>query len=83
MPTDIKKRVETSRSSSWPFIYSVDVQTALIFFFTVILSLLAPFPDTADEIEGLNFIHEAIYEQLDQFKVNISKEQLWFLCIFF
>jgi hypothetical protein len=36
------------------------------------LSLLAPFPDTVHEIEQLNFIHEAIYEQLDRVQVEIA-----------
>jgi hypothetical protein len=72
MPTEIKKQAVASWRSYRPFLYSVDVQTSLIFFFTVILSLLAPFPDTVHEIEQLNFIHEAIYEQLDRVQVEIA-----------
>ena len=70
MPTETKKQLVSSSSSNWPFLYSVDVQTSLIFFFTVILSLLAPFPDTVNENDQLNFIHESIYEQLDTIQVK-------------
>jgi len=70
MPTETKKQLVSSSSSNWPFLYSVDVQTSLIFFFTVILSLLAPFPDTVNENDQLNFIHESIYELLDQIQVK-------------
>ena len=70
MLTEIKNQLVASSSSNWPFLYSVDVQTSLIFFFTVVLSLLAPFPGTVSENDQLNFIHESIYEQLDTIQVK-------------
>lgn len=59
------------KSTKWPLIYSVAIQTNLMYLLTVYVSLLAPFSDSLQENDHLNFIHDALYEQLDRVQVNL------------
>lgn len=57
--------------SKWPLLYSVDIQTALMFLCTIWVSLLAPFPISGEENEQVNFVHDFVYGLLDHVQVSI------------
>ena len=59
-----------NRPTNRPFLYSVNVQTVLMYLCTVFVILMAPFPISTHENDHLNFIHDFVYEQLDRIQVN-------------
>ena len=68
----MRSEAEQSKSSTskWPLLYSVEIQTSLMYLLTVYVSLLAPFPDSPQENEHLNFIYDFIYEKLERVQVK-------------
>ena len=71
--SEIETNLKLRLGSKWPLLYSVDVQTALMFLCTIWLSLLAPFPISGEENEQVNFVHDFVYGLLDQVQVHFDK----------
>lgn len=78
-PTSEIVKKSSASSPKWPFLYSVDIQTSFMYLLTVYVSLLAPFPDSSQENEHLNFIHDFLYNQLDRVQVTLLLKTI---CLF-